>query len=529
MPEAARGEDPALRAGGWRVVTTVGAVGLVVAGLAQQLAVVGGWVRTLVSEDQALLWAAARSWGELRPQQPHFWGQTYAVTVEAIPAELFRRLGLGYPTGLPLGVMLINLAVWWVLAGAAWWRGRRLAALVALAAPLVLSTEYAVMVAVYNTAFGRLLGAIAIAIVVVAPGRERALPVLVTVGGLAVLVDASAALLVAPALVCAAVELPPTDRAGRRRRGALVLAGLAPPAVWGVATWWWYREHPDHDLHPSAALDPAWEVLTDNVTNPTRHAEVLVPELARWPFVVVLVVAGIVAVGLRRGARAFPPTATALVVVVVLLLAIPRSRDGLPTVYYSASRTVLGLPPALWFVGYVATSGEAHRTRPTRFAPAGVASVVLLAIVLGSLGVRVATWSSRYEALGAEARLIPNYPVTSTADLIAECLRHGDVAAARGADVVLYDLRTAAYACAGVLGDDVVTVYPPYERRAWVLHALDEVGPERMLVVGPTPLDCSTAGLACEQLAPELVVVDLGDGTPLDAVRALGVTVRPYG
>ena len=67
------------------------------------------------------------------------------------------------------------------------------------------------------------------------------------------------------------------------------------------------------------------------------------------------------------------------------------------------------------------------------------------------------------------------------------------------------------HACAvafwfGVLGDRVTTVYPPYERRAWVLHALDEPDDGRLLVVGPTPIDCAPAGLTCTAVAPELVV-----------------------
>ena len=57
-------------------------------GLLLQMAVISTWTRHYVSEDQALLWSAARSWGEGHPRQPNFWGQTYGTTIEIIPAEV---------------------------------------------------------------------------------------------------------------------------------------------------------------------------------------------------------------------------------------------------------------------------------------------------------------------------------------------------------------------------------------------------------------------------------------------------------
>jgi hypothetical protein len=109
--------------------------------VAQALILLLGWVRFDVSEDQALLWAAADAWGDLQPRQPHFWGQRYGVTLEAIPAELLRLIGVGYPTGLPLGVLAMNLAAWAVLAAAAWRRARPVWAIAALAVPLVRPQE----------------------------------------------------------------------------------------------------------------------------------------------------------------------------------------------------------------------------------------------------------------------------------------------------------------------------------------------------------------------------------------------------
>ena len=141
----------------WLVVALVVTV---VASVAQQLWLLVRWLRFDVSEDQALLWAAARSWGRLQPGQPNFWGQRYGVTFEAIPAEILSWLGVGYPSGLPFVILALNLAGWWVLALAAWLRGRPGWALCAVAVPVLLPTEYSVLSIVFNSALGRLMACV---------------------------------------------------------------------------------------------------------------------------------------------------------------------------------------------------------------------------------------------------------------------------------------------------------------------------------------------------------------------------------
>ena len=55
-------------------------LGIAVLVLVQQAWLVLGWFSRFVSDDWALLWAAAESWGRLRPEQPNFWGQEYGST-----------------------------------------------------------------------------------------------------------------------------------------------------------------------------------------------------------------------------------------------------------------------------------------------------------------------------------------------------------------------------------------------------------------------------------------------------------------
>ena len=511
-------------------------VTIALASLGQQLALLAAFGRRYVSEDQALLWAAARDMGRLQLRQPNFWGQAYGVTFEAAPAELLRRFGLGYPTGLPLAVIGLNLLAWWLPALAAWHRGRRVMATAAVAVPLVLSLEHGLLSVVYNTAFGRTLAGAAAALVIWRPDRRATVGAAIALGGLAVLVDASCAVIVVPVLVGLAARHG-NARAVRRMVPAAAL-GAAPVAAWWAFTEWWYGRHPDDSLHPSPALRPSWEVLTDNLAHPSRHFATFAPELWRSPVVAVgcvVVVAGL-AVRRRDGWAAI--AVAAMTGLVVLALSLPRSRDGLPTIYYPASRVLMSFPFALWWCATTLRSSrpaEGFDERPgarTR----RVLGAVAIGIVVASIGVRAVTWDHRLGSIRDQAVAFENYPLTATPTLVGRCDRVGGIATERGITTVLFDLRTEAYACAGVFGAEPATLYPPYERRAWVLRAADRPGPAELLVVGPTPVTCEAAGLACTPLGrdagdtpgTELTVVALAGESPLAAARRLGVPVRAF-
>ena len=530
---------------------------LAAAGLVQQLLIVVGSARHVVSEDQALLWAAARDWGHLRPRQPNFWGQRYGVTFEAIPAELLRRVGVGFPTGLPLTVAAMGLVAWWLPGFAAIRRGHRALGLAALAAPLVLSSQYAVMGVVYNTAFARLLASLVLAAVVLRPAGRLTPALVVAAGGLAVQFDTSTALVVIPALVVLIAErmagdrpvgpVPPggvdlphrRDSGGRRETVIAAVVGAGPPVAWAWFTRRWYARHPDDAMHPAPTLHPTFGVLLDNLSNPTRHFTDLAPELWHSPVVVVAVVAALAVVGRRRQRPAAQSALAAVVGLGLLILALPRSRDGFATVYYPVARVLLPLPIALWCCAWLLrsrsdgpeTGAGSRRSGPpfdVRRSRPAVAVVIVLAVV--SCGLRLARWDGGgggVDRLFAGARGFENYPLTPVPEMVGRCDRIARAAAAAHTAVVLDELRTTAYACAG-LQPSLMTLYPPYERRAWVLRRADDAGPGSTVIDGTTPVACGDAGLACTVVSDGLAVVTLDGISPLDAARRLGVVVRPY-
>ena len=141
---------------------------------------------------------------------------------------------------------------------------------------------------------------------------------------------------------------------------------------------------------------------------------------------------------------------------------------------------------------------------------------------------RIVTWSDRVGDLRARAEEYPNYPLTTASALVGLCDRVEGAAHAYGTPYVLFDLRTPAYACAGLM-DDVTTFYPPYDRRSWVLREVDAAMPESMLIVGGSPVPCeSVEYMRCEALDAEISIAQLDGHTPLEAARRLGVIVRPF-
>ena len=390
-------------------------VATVLASVAQQSRLLVQWLRFDVSEDQALLWAAARSWGELQPRQPNFWGQRYGVTFEAVPAEVLASLGIGYPTGLPFVIMAMNLAGWWLLSLAAWRRGRPGWALCAVAVPLLLTTEYAVLSIVFNTALGRLMACVCAVLVLIKPRVRWALTVACTVGGLAVLFDTASALLVVPALVVG-IHGCVTDW---RSRDQLLAAartvgfGAVVPLGWLALTRYWYRVHPEDDLHPSPNLHPRFDVLTDNITNTSRHFTDLSSEIVRSPVVPILVIGLVMVLAFTRGDARTRLATSLFLVLVIAVLTSPRSRR-LP-----ADAVLPARPrPHVAAVGSVVRRITAFgRPRPGIWRAAGRPATIALCVLIAiTVTVRLVTSSDRVDGLHAACRGVSELPAHRLVD-----------------------------------------------------------------------------------------------------------------
>lgn len=101
-----------------------------------------------VGDDDGVIWSAAVNYGHGLFREPYFYGQDYAVMLEALVAAPFARSGIPLPILMPLVTSLLALAPFWSFAF--WHRkhDRPLAAAIFLSMPVLLPVEYGLMTTV---------------------------------------------------------------------------------------------------------------------------------------------------------------------------------------------------------------------------------------------------------------------------------------------------------------------------------------------------------------------------------------------
>ncbi len=510
-------------------------VGCFAAGLLLQIAVLVTWARHYVSEDQALLWAAARSWGRGNPAQPNFWGQTYGTTIEAVPAEVLRQLGVTLEIGLPVGILMINSIGWVVLGVAAWRQSRRSLALIAFGLPALLPPQYLVLTVAYNTAAARTLAMIAAAFVV-GFGEARWVPYVgLSVAGLATLLDNSVILIAVPTLVLAASAIarswpgPLGNVRGSLRTLSFTALAVVPAVAWHLFTSWWYDAHPEDDLHPAPVFEPSLDRLGRTLSHVGRYLgtySVVYSPVSIVPF---LAIAVVVVLAVRRSSWTTGISAMAVLVLALMIMSVPRAEDWMPTAYYPASRVLLTLPVAIWLICVMVP-----RRTPVAGPSSGIGRVqhrmplLITGLCLALCGVRLVRWHTDVVPLRNDAVDYPNYPLVDVASLKRDCESVRSAASESGVEFVVFAFRTPAYACAGVFGDEITTIYPAYERRSWLLRRFLQADERDFLLAQHEPTGCDNEILSCRQVAPDLTIVHVLTGHSIrDAVLGLGFAIRP--
>lgn len=507
-------------------------VGCALLTVLEQARLVSFLIGRYTNEDHAILWLAASDWMRLRPREPTFYGQSYGENLEAIPIGFIHSFGISYGTALPVAMMALALAAWWLLAFGAYKRRSELAALVAAAAPLVLNLDHWVIVGVIGTGVGRLLGAAAAALILGAPPNARTLGWSVAVGGLALALDSASAMLVVPAFAWACLAWI------RVRRFWIPLGFAALPAIaWKGYCAWFEAAYRDHALHGAWTVTTSWESFLKNLDDPgplfSAHALDLYP---RGELIVGLAVAFVIVSIVSLSARAILSAASFLGLLTALA-ALDKSLDGSASLWFSASRMTLIVPMSLWFVGFVSVDALCSRwlSRVSLRWVRSLGLVALAAIMLATKVDRVHEWKERFRAIESVGLRKENFPLRKVEEVEDRCREADEAAQAAQTRIVIYPYdRALAYACPA-LYRKLLTAYPGYERRAWVLHALSERAVDRMILWGVDPQDCKRKpfrrGLtSCLPVAGDRgVLVTFASQPALDVVRRLGFRVRPFG
>ncbi|MDQ1458292.1 MAG: hypothetical protein QOH28_3912 [Actinomycetota bacterium] len=421
----------------------------------------------LVNEDTSLLWVGARDWAHGRVGQPNFYGQSYGSMLESIPIALLHALRVPYWTGTPFVLAMIEWLGWVLLAVAAWRRGRRVMAVVAVAIPVVLSAYHTVYAAMIPDApLPRLLVIAGVALLVSDPKRRLSLAFVAMLLGVGLQFDPSAALVALPAVVWWAT----TTRRTRPQLEALA-AGAVPPLGLFVFTKLFYVRHPDYAFHTGPSLRVSGSTLTNSSHHLGDLFSLYAPELWRSWLVPVAVLVVLVAalVATRKLAYAVPALLVALIV--LYAMATPKAASTLG-VLLPRGRVLLALPATLWFLGLLSVEAGVWR------APAGKVTrrQVLVAVVVlcvSSSAVRLVDFEGRVGYWRAKSIALRNSPLTygfeSRPEVVRSCRADIDYARRHDIGLLVYSDRVATYVCAS-LSTRIETITPNYERRTWLLY-----------------------------------------------------------
>jgi hypothetical protein len=508
----------------WRVVWVL----CVVAALGLQLRLIRAVAQRFVSEDQALLWSAARAWGHGQPREWTFWGQTYGTTLEAIGAEGFRWGGVPLRIGLPLTISLLNLSCWWALAAAAHRRKLTALALIALLVPVAASWRWSLVSAVFNTGAGRLAAVLSVAVALGARRTTWTVAFIVTLAGLAVQWDASTVIVLVPLAVMLLAERP-------GRAWWAVAPGAVIPVGWFVGARWFADNHPDRALHPAPPLEMSSAFLRHAWSTRNNLSHVMTPTW--WLLPLALAVLTGLAVYRRRwsvviGAMAVGATSVAI-------LSTFRSNDGRPTPYFEQGRTVLALPFAIWLL-WAMMSIE----RPTHAATGAIVSNASTPqgralgwwwciVPLVAFAAKFASYNSAMSSLtrGIESDAV--YPVQRFDRIERDCATLRAAAQDERWVIVRAD-RTLAYGCDALTDGAVRPVFVEYERRTWWLHDLERVQPSSLAIWTPIAGACGAWSSMVDSCTPSpvdgrLVRITFGTRSWVDVLETIGVPVRPFG
>jgi hypothetical protein len=485
------------------------------------------YMRHWLNEDHTILWFAARDLGHLTFPQPSYYGAAYFSVFEAGPAEILRRLGVPLDTAVFVSTAVLMTVGWLWFALVAWRRDRLALAAAALAAPVVISTEFLVSA---NSPGGRGAGTFCamtgVAIVLLAPTRPLPIAAFALLGGIGTLWDFGSAILVVPVGV---YVLAVNWR--RWRVLALGAIGFVVPLAFALGQRAFFADHPDYNVHRAAGFVPKLSILRETIGEPGRYFGWLTPEVLRTSAVPIIGGAILLFFLARTRRVEVILPGIALVAVILFSLSTPKALDGTPSVYVGYDRYFLSVPATLWFLCWVLTEARPPSAVLQQRFVYGIAALAVL-----TFAVRLVTFDDRT----GDIRRIAADPATAGAPVfaadavIARCDAVDDAAERADVDFVVFKTdRVAAYGCGARAYGRLDTLHPIYDRRTWLLHDANEVDRTKFLVADVDEKWCDKARTVVEScdLDPvddTIAVVTTEPQPVLETWRELGEKVRPF-
>ena len=431
-------------------------------------------------------------------------------------------MGAGLPPwiALPAVSALVGLVTWAALARLAWRHGAFGLAVLLLGGPLFLPPGYAIL---QQRFFG--LGLLLVALGLIAADAPTSARRSVFAGFLLSIGTA----LVPNSVVLASVGLAwlVVAQQGEFRWRHWLIGSFAGAALYGIGQLFYVLD-PAWTVHPAPALHLGWAPLLTGIFNLERYMGRVTPSAFLHPGFLLAAMGAVAAAGAARRRWEMAAPAGILAAVAIMALAITKVHEGTPSVFFAFDRMFLGVPLGLGIVA-IGAAGPGSRRSPT-------SAKVVMACGLVVLGAAVWRWTSLPRDVAAEHS--SHRTVLNLGDVpgaVAACHVAEAAAKAEGADLVVFLAhRSLAYACGALAYGRITTLYPPYERRTWIIR--DEARRQREVIVVPdVDVDSVCEAVlkryplaSCGVGAQGALVVRMESVSVVDFVRSIGVPVRKF-
>lgn len=303
-----------------------------------------------VGDDDGVIWSAAVDYGHGLFHEPYFYGQDYAVMLEALVAAPFARLGVPMHILMPTVTSLLALAPFWSFAF--WHRKHRrpVAALVFLAMPLLLPVEYGLMTMITRCFISGIAPLAFVPWILDLHGNRIRSVLLGLVFSAAAFINPNSILFSFPIFIWFLLS-----NLKRIDRTVWLIVGSLPAAAAYFFAQAYCQSHPErmmHLLHDWRMTFHPTELIPESFGMLNLQFAWLFPMLPTLGCLAFAALPALVVWNFFQHDRARGVALAGAFLLIIISFAFPKTHDGMDSAFYAYSRMFLALPLVLcWALG----------------------------------------------------------------------------------------------------------------------------------------------------------------------------------
>lgn len=470
--------------------------------------------------DQTVLWMGATEMLRGNFHEPAFYGQSYNTLFESFLAVPLLAIGLPVYKALPIISTLLGMAPFIILSLAAHKKQHKAVALVFLATPLLLPSEY-IFITQLPRGFvaGVCMATVAVSIVLFADAiTPKKLVFSALWAGISLVLNPNGILLLMPVYLWLLLSQP------KKIKAALVLlAGALPGIAWQLYTGYFYSRHPEYLVHgyteTSFSLLAFWRALT----NFHELFYGLFPFVFFGGMAILALLVYITSVLHKKGQEAIAMGFALTLTFMFCILFIGKLTDGTASIFFPYSRMFLALPVLAGIGIYFIYKNRDIIIPPKKLWAFAAVIVVAATVKFIHIPERV-EWNVRNNS--------GMVTVFKNKDLVATYHRVQAMADEAGQNTLVFAEKKDElnYGITALSNGTIKTVSLACDRKTWVLKELDQHPPSEFLLWCENEKITKLKGLNAKRFLPALPVytAHTKHHNHLQFFKAIGLFKRKY-